>query len=99
VGDEKLIPQLLQECRKHLFVVTLNGADHEGGWDRLIQPLDRGEFDVPGFLVQLRNVGFTGPIGLQHFGVKGDSRENLSRSMLAWRKLVASQTPQAGPTH
>lgn len=98
VGDEKLIPLLLPECRPHLFVVTINGADHEGGWDRLIQPLDRGEFDVAGFLAQVRRAGFNGPIGLQHYGVKGDARDNLSRSMLTWRKWTETKTPQAGPT-
>lgn len=87
VGDEKLIPQLLQECRPHLFAVTINGADHQGDWDRLIQPLDRGGFDVAQFLRQLQDSNFSGPIGLQHYGIKGDARENLRRSMVAWQKL------------
>ena len=88
VGDEKKIPELLKECRPHLFVVTINGADHEGGWDRLIQPLDQGAFDVAEFLRQLRTINFNGPIGLQHYGVKGDARENLRRSRVAWQRLM-----------
>ena len=53
-------------------MVSINGADHTGGWDRLIQPLDRGEFDVYGFLKTLRDLGYTGPIGLQCYMVPGD---------------------------
>jgi len=87
VGDEKKIPELLKECRPHLFVVTINGADHEGGWNRLIQPLDQGSFDVAEFLLQLQAVNFNAPIGLQHYGVKGDARENLRRSKNAWQKF------------
>ena len=73
----------------HLFVVTINGADTEGGWDRLIQTLDRGSFDVGGFLATLNRLGYSGPIGLQGYGIKGDVHENLKRSMAAWRKLAA----------
>jgi len=73
----------------HLFVVTINGADTEGGWDRLIQTLDRGSFDVGGFLATLNRLGYSGPIGLQGYGIKGDVHENLKRSMAAWRKLAS----------
>jgi len=58
------------------------------GWDRLIQTLDRGSFDVYQVLVTLRRLGYTGPIGLQCYGVKGDRRENLKRSIGAWRGFV-----------
>ncbi len=68
--------------------VTINGADNEGeNWDRLIQPLDRGSFDVYGFLKTLRGLGYTGPVGLQCYGIQGDAREHLARSINAWRKL------------
>lgn len=87
VGDEGKISELLQECRPHLLVVTINGAEHQGNWDQLIQPLDRGGFDVARFHRQLQGINFTGPIGLQHYGIKGDARENLRRSMAAWQKL------------
>jgi len=89
VGDERKIPELLRSCQPYLFVVTINGADHQGDWDRMIQPLDRGAFDLPNFLGCLKAINFTGPIGLQHFGIRGDARENLRRSMVAWRKLAA----------
>jgi hypothetical protein len=40
-------------------------------------------------LKALRKLGYEGPIGLQHYGIRGDARENLQRSMLAWQKLSA----------
>ena len=83
--------QLMQTAMPHLFVVTINGAD--GGdttqmnWDRLIQPLDAGSFDTYQFVRTLKQLGYNGPIGLQHYGIKGDARENLRRSMDAWRQF------------
>lgn len=79
----------------HLFLVTINGADHDGqNWDRLIQPLDRGSFDVYHFLKTLKGLGYTGPIGLQCYAVPGDKHENLERSIQAWRKLSRQMVVQ-----
>jgi len=89
VGDGARIPNLLREARSNLFAVTINGADPDGDWDRLIQPLDRGSFDVHGLVRTLQAINYTGPIGLQLYGVKGDARENLQRSMEAWKRLSA----------
>jgi sugar phosphate isomerase/epimerase len=71
----------------YLMRVTVNGADapaRDFGWDRLIQPLDAGSYDVYGFVSRLRQLGYTGPIGLQGYGIKGDARQNLARSLAAW---------------
>jgi sugar phosphate isomerase/epimerase len=84
--------RLTELAMPHLFVVTINGADTEGGWDRLIQTLDRGSFDVGGFLAALNDLGYKGPIGLQGYGIKGDVHDNLRRSMEAWRRLSAAMT-------
>ena len=89
VGDAGRIPDLLREARPSLFTVTINGADADGDWDRLIQPLDRGSFDVRGLLRTFQEINYTGPIGLQLYGVKGDARENLQHSMEAWKRLSA----------
>jgi hypothetical protein len=86
----KVTPKLLEEAKQVLFAVTINGADADVGrpdWRRLIQTLDRGTFDVAGLLRQLRRLGYTGPIGLQGYGIGGDRRANLAASMAAWRKL------------
>ena len=61
--------------------------DEKPGWDHYIQPLDRGSFDVAGLIKTLDELGYKGPIGLQCFGIGGDARDHLARSMAAWRKL------------
>ncbi len=80
----------LESAMPHLFVVTINGADGEGEWDRLIQPLGSGSFDVCGLLATLGELGYTGPIGLQCYGIAGDVRDTLERSMKAWREYSAT---------
>ncbi|MCP4641096.1 MAG: TIM barrel protein [bacterium] len=83
-GNEPRFDALLKEAMPHLFLVSINGADHEGNWDTLIQPLDRGEFDVYALLKKLKTFGYAGPIELQCYNVPGDTRENLARSMTQW---------------
>ena len=81
---------LLRTALPRLFVVTVNGAERGGsGWGQLIQTLDRGSFPVDRLLVTLRSLGYHGPIGLQHYGIGGDARENLTRSMGAWQAMAA----------
>jgi len=94
MGDETGLEALLKRAAPHLFVVTINGADHadrKAGWDKLIQPLGCGEFDLPGLLDRLRAAGYTGPVGLMCYGLGGDAREHLARSMAAWRRLCAAR--------
>ena len=88
-GDEANLQLRLQQAAPFLYLVLINGADHEGDWDRLIQPLDQGEFDLSAFLKALQVVDYRGPIGLQCYAIKGDREENLRRSMAAWKKLSA----------
>ena len=95
VDDEKNMQPLIKAAMPYLFVVTINGADGGGkDWKQLIQTLDRGSFDMPRFLKTLKDSGYTGPIGLQGYGIGGDANDNLKRSMSAWRQL--SERLQAG---
>lgn len=87
VGDAARVGELLAQAKPHLTFVTVNGADAEGGWDRLIQPLGQGTFDVAALLGTLKSMGYRGPVGLQHYGVQGDAREKLGQSMAAWSEL------------
>lgn len=84
-GNAKELPNIIKETVDKLFLVSINGADHSGGWDKLIQTLDKGNYDVLTFLKNLKSAGYTGPIGLQNFGLKGDDRDNLNKSMKAWK--------------
>ncbi|MBE0535591.1 MAG: sugar phosphate isomerase/epimerase [Phycisphaerae bacterium] len=85
----------LQQAMPYLFQVSVNGADsgdtRSMNWDRLIQPLDSGTYDVARLLRTLRELGYTGPIALQGYGIKGDPKQNLARSIQAWRKMVESK--------
>ena len=87
--DGKDLGKRLEEAAPHLFVVTINGADRDGtGWNTLIQPLDAGTYDVLPVLQKLKDLQWNGPIGLQHYGIRGSARENLARSMSGWKKLL-----------
>jgi sugar phosphate isomerase/epimerase len=81
---------LLKRALPRLWAVSINGADvrdEKPGWDRYIQPLDRGDFEVAGLLAELKSLGYRGPVGLQCYGIGGDVREHLERSMTAWRRM------------
>lgn len=94
LDSEQHIESRLREAMPHLFMVSINGADagdtNAMGWDRLIQTLDRGSFDVGSFLGQLRRLGYAGPVGLQCYALKGDIRENLQHSMVAWKNATGA---------
>ena len=95
VDQQRDYKPLLKKAMPRLWAVSINGADEftdQPGWDRYIQPLDKGNFDVAGFLRTLRDLGYRGPIGLQCYGIGGDAHEHLARSMDAWRKLTKPAT-------
>ena len=80
---------LLRENADKLFCVTINGTtvgakDWTNG---LIRPLDEGDFDNRQLLVVLDEIGYGGPVGLMCYGVPGDAREHLARSIKVWRQL------------
>ena len=81
---------LLKQAMPRLWAVSINGADNfdeKPGWSGYIQPLDKGSFDVGGLLKTLKELGYKGPIGLQCYGIGGDAREHLARSMTAWQEI------------
>lgn len=91
--DEQQLDSLLQAARPRLLAVSISGSDtpaeikaRKGNW---IQPLDSGSYDLYGLLKKLRDLGYRGPVGLQCYGLPGDAREHLARSIGAWRKLQA----------
>jgi len=72
----------------YLFAVNICGADEGNtkqlGWERLIQPLGQGSFDTYRLVKLLIDNGYTGPIGLQYYGLKGDAVETLTQSLQTW---------------
>jgi sugar phosphate isomerase/epimerase len=93
VDKQRDYTSALKQALPRLWAVSINGADEfdeKPGWDRYIQPLDQGTFDVGRLLKTLREIGYKGPVGLQCYGIGGDAREHLARSMTAWRKLAGN---------
>ncbi len=90
-GAERDPVPVLRAALPRLMFVTISGADtgdtRTMGWDRLIQPLDAGTYDLAAFVRTLRAVGYTGPVGFQGYNIKGEPRDILARSIAAWRKF------------
>lgn len=89
VENSQDLEGILQRAIPYLKRVTINGADKpdgtDMGWNRLIQPLDQGSYDVYSFVKKLKSMGYDGPIGLQGYGMQGDKQENLRRSLATWQ--------------
>ena len=93
-SDAPREPQyVLKMAIPRLMFVTINGADsgetQKMDWKRLIQPLGAGSYDMLFFLRILRSSGYRGPIGLQGYGIKMETRELLRKSIEAWKDLQA----------
>jgi len=88
-GSQRDPAPVLKEAMPRLDFVTVCGADTGDtrtlGWDRLIQPLGRGTYDIGTFLAKLRAAGYRGPIGFQGYGIQMDSKELLQVTMEAWK--------------
>lgn len=92
VDDESNLEPLLDKAAPYLYAVSIHGADRaadlragSGNW---IQALGSGSFDIKNFLTQLDKRHFRGPVGLQCYGMPGDAREHLTKSITAWRELI-----------
>lgn len=80
---------VLEGAGDRLFAVSTCGADLDGkDWGSLIQTLDKGSFPQERLFKQLNKMAFKGPVSLQCYALKGDRRENLKKSMTAWKALV-----------
>jgi hypothetical protein len=44
---------------------------------------------VAALMKSLRELGYQGPVGFQGYGIPGDSREILRRTMNGWRRINA----------
>ena len=88
-GNAARMDAIVKASAPHLFYVSINGADHSGGWPELIRPLDEGKFDVAAFLKSLGAAGYKGPVGLQCFQVPGAPEDHLKRSFAKWQEIRA----------
>ncbi len=80
---------LLRQNPDKLFGVSISGATVGAKtWNNgLIRPLDEGNFDFRPLLATLDEIGYREPVGQQCFGVHGDPRDYLARSVKVWREL------------
>jgi len=82
--------QKLTNALPYLHMISICGADSgntkEMGWDRLIQPLGEGTFDVYGLVKLLKDNGYNGLFGLQCYNIQQDFDVALSRSMNTWKE-------------
>jgi len=87
----KDLEKTLKSALPYLKGVSIHGADTAAeiaaGKGKWIQPLDSGSFDIAALLKTLKEMNYTGPIGLQCYGLRGDAKDHLARSITAWRKF------------
>lgn len=93
VDKAENIEPALKMARPYLDMVTINGTSgydpqNRVGW---IQVLDEGTLDIGKVLALLRKLEYHGPVGIIAYGIQGDRREILSRSMQAWKKLLQDE--------
>jgi sugar phosphate isomerase/epimerase len=90
--ETEKLEQKLINAMPYLFLVSISGADkgdtHQMNWDRLIQPLGRGDYDVLNVLQILKKLGYKNPIGLQCYNIKGQPEEFLKESVMTWKKYI-----------
>ena len=87
------LEKTLRDALPYLSCITINGLDmpeeiqsraNREGW---LQPLDAGTFDQQKLISILNDIGYTGPVGLQCYGIPGDAKIHLEHSMKKWHEL------------
>jgi len=65
------------------------GETKSMGWDKLIQPLGKGSYDVRELLRFLRDFDYKGPIGVIGFGIEQPARQHLKQSTSFWKATAS----------
>jgi len=88
--DPATLESVLLKAGDRLFAVSTCGADTEGSdWSALIQPLNAGTFPQVRLFKALKKLNFNGPVGVQCYAIPGDKRNNLEKSITAWKEILA----------
>lgn len=98
-GNSKRLDAVIAKVAPHLALASLNGVDTtvpfaKKGWDTMILPLDKGDYDVRPYVASLIRHGYTGPILLHNFGFKTPPAAYLPASMKRWREISAAVATQ-----
>ena len=96
VDDAKNLDRVLEMARPYLTMVTINGTS---GYDPKNLAVGsrswaKARSTSASCSRALRKLDYRGPIGIIAYGIKGDRREILSRSIQAWKKLSAEAAAQ-----
>jgi sugar phosphate isomerase/epimerase len=93
-NDKSDLELTLKQAQPYLMSVTINGVDkpedvknkdvRPGNW---IQPLDSGSFKIETLFAILKKNDYKGSFGLQCFGISGNTKEHLTRSIKKWKEL------------
>ena len=97
-GAASRIDETLKSVAPKSTLVSINGIDTVSKVYEM--RLDQGDYDVVAYVAKLRAAGYKGPIGLQCYNVKGDTRENLAANIATWRRMsgqLAQRSPSAPP--
>lgn len=85
------LEQTLTLAKPYLKAITINGTDTpeeiQSKKGNRIQPLDSGSFNIETLLSLLKKINYQGPVGLQCYGIRGDAKKHLTRSMKTWKLL------------
>ena len=85
-GNGERALETLRALGPKAFLVSINGVD-TAVKSRTILPLGEGSFDMAAFLVELKRIGYKGPVGHQFYSIPGDPETNLKNAITAWHKL------------
>lgn len=91
-NDARDLPSKLRAAKDRIMLVTIHGSavgnTQSMGWDKLIQQIDQGEFDLKELLdlicVELK---FDGPIFVQCYNLKAPTRTILQDTFDCWQCL------------
>lgn len=85
--DAENLAKIIDLTLPKLFAVSISGADagdtKNMDWDRLIQPVGEGTFDVYRVVELLADKGFIGPIGIQCWALQSKPEDYLTQTMSA----------------
>jgi sugar phosphate isomerase/epimerase len=96
INAQKQLQPLVDKAMPYLFAISLNGADKptkkimeesygEMFINHFIKPLGEGNYNVFGYLLTFIDRGFQGPVGLQCYGIDGNDKVKLKKSMQTWK--------------
>jgi len=91
-SDQKDLPARLRAAKARIVAAVINGSATGNtkamGWDRLIQHIDQGEFDLPALLDLLcGELKFKGPVFVQCVNIPAPTRRTLEVTHTKWQDL------------